>query len=65
MTAVLDLQEQRTVFTRYLNPRVTAKRVAPNVAQAFGDDLKQFRREAIVHLHFAARFYVDFDSRHQ
>src|ERR1700752_4110570 len=62
--AILDLQQQRTVLTRYLNPRVATKGMTPHIAQSFRDDLKDFRRQTIVDLHFATRFDVDFYSGH-
>src|SRR5687768_3359562 len=52
-STVLYLQQQRRVFTRYLDSRVTTKSVATHVAQSLGDDLKQLCRQTIVHFHFA------------
>src|SRR5215208_7644169 len=60
--AVFDLQEQRIVSARYLNPRVATKGVTPHVAQTFRNDLKEFRRQTIVDLHFATRFDVNLDA---
>src|SRR5215213_169744 len=63
--AILDLQQQGTVLTRYLNPGVTAKGMAPDIAETLGDNLKQLRRQAIVDFYLAVRSDVDFDSRDQ
>src|SRR5688572_29845018 len=62
-STILDLQQQRSVFTRYLDSCVATKSVATHVAQSLGDDLKQLCRQTIVDIHFAVSLYFDLDPR--